>query len=291
MLAIMNNWLRKTLADGIMSAAVKALIGEVATTPKPGLVDRANNGSHNDMDFFSFINSAASLVPYFQDCALAGFESTLDAGGLFNSLRRRGKLAELDMLKASGGANVHKGIIFSLGILSAAYGRLYRGSDCPGLDGLAGLCREMTARLMEDFSGLDAGNAKTSGEKLYTRYGITGIRGEAAAGFPHIREYSLPMLERMLGTGHCLNDAGVAAFLALLAHVDDTNIVHRSDIAVLRQIQKSTADFLASNPSMENMLRMARETDAMFIEKNISAGGCADLLALTYFLYHIETSR
>jgi holo-ACP synthase/triphosphoribosyl-dephospho-CoA synthase len=88
-----------------------------------------------------------------------------------------------------------------------------------------------------------------------------------------------------------LNDAGVAALLALIASVDDTNIVHRSDITTLRRIQERVTDFLASNPSMENMVRMARETDAWFIKENISAGGCADLLAVTYFLYYLTDTR
>jgi holo-ACP synthase/triphosphoribosyl-dephospho-CoA synthase len=291
MLAIMNRWLRKVLADTVMSAAVKALMGEVATTPKPGLVDRDHNGSHADMDFFTFIDSAAALLPYFRDCALAGFDSGGDAISLFESLRRGGKLADMDMRGASGGVNVHKGIIFSLGIISAAYGRLYRGSAEPGLDEITRLCGEMTARIMEDFSGLDAANAKTPGERLYALYGIRGIRGEAADGFPHVRGHSLPMLRRMLGAGHSMNDAGVAALLSLLAAADDTNIVHRSDIDALRRIQNQTADFLASNPPMEDMILRARETDAAFVEKNISAGGCADLLAVTYFLHCLTARR
>ncbi|MDR1627140.1 MAG: citrate lyase holo-[acyl-carrier protein] synthase [Spirochaetia bacterium] len=291
MLAIMDGWLRKTLADTITGAALKALIGEVATTPKPGLVDREHKGSHADMDFFSFIDSAAALLPYFRDCALAGFESRGDAVSLFASLRRGGKLADIDMRAASGGANVHKGIIFSLGIISAAYGRLYRASGEPALDEITRLCGEMTARVMEDFADLGTAGAKTPGEKLYLRYAIRGIRGEAADGFPHVRGHSLPMLRRMLGAGHSMNDAGVAALLALLAAADDTNIVHRSDLATLRRVQKQAADFLATDPSMEEMLRMARKTDAEFVAKNISAGGCADLLAVTYFLHCLTGGR
>lgn len=46
--------------------AVRALLYEVNTTPKPGLVDRRNSGSHTDMDSFTFMSSAASLYPYFE---------------------------------------------------------------------------------------------------------------------------------------------------------------------------------------------------------------------------------
>ena len=36
--------------------AVRALLYEVITTPKPGLVDRRNSGSHKDMDVFTFMD-------------------------------------------------------------------------------------------------------------------------------------------------------------------------------------------------------------------------------------------
>ena len=38
--------------------AQRALLCEVAVTPKPGLVDRHNAGAHKDMDVFTFIHSA-----------------------------------------------------------------------------------------------------------------------------------------------------------------------------------------------------------------------------------------
>ena len=52
--------------------ATQALLYEVATTPKPGLVDRENSGSHRDMDFFTFQASAAALQPYFAQCVRIG---------------------------------------------------------------------------------------------------------------------------------------------------------------------------------------------------------------------------
>ena len=100
-------------------------------SPKPGLVDRFHNGAHGDMDFFSFINSTAAIVPFFADCATAGFDyrekADDDDGGLalFESLRQGGRIAEERMREASGGANTHRGMIFSLGVISAAYGFLF----------------------------------------------------------------------------------------------------------------------------------------------------------------------
>ena len=54
--------------------AVKALVYELATTPKPGLVDKENSGAHTDMDYPMFRASALSLRNCFEQCALAGIE-------------------------------------------------------------------------------------------------------------------------------------------------------------------------------------------------------------------------
>jgi holo-ACP synthase/triphosphoribosyl-dephospho-CoA synthase len=282
---IMEHFFREQLGTIISGAALGALMGEVAVTPKPGLVDRANNGAHRDMDFFTFIDSTAALLPYFRDCGLAGFRGASAPEELFNSLRLGGKIAELAMGNATGGVNTHRGLIFSLGVLCAAFGRLYRRDENPGLEATLDLCRRMTARLHEDFSrsGADA-SARSHGEVLYRRHGIQGIRGEVARGFPTVRDTAYPLLLGLLQEGHSLNDAGVAVFLRLLAETEDTNIVHRSNPGELRRIREETSAFLATQPSLEALRKKAGELDGEFIRLNISPGGSADLLAVTLFL-------
>ena len=56
----------------IGALAVEAMLYEVSATPKPGLVDRSNSGAHHDMDFFTFMSSAAALRGYFDECAAIG---------------------------------------------------------------------------------------------------------------------------------------------------------------------------------------------------------------------------
>ena len=113
--------------DSILIArlASQALLYEVCTTPKPGLVDREGNGSHKDMDIFTFMNSASALWPYFQACSRIGMQTArLSPEKTFQQIRFRGQRAEADMLAATRGINTHKGAIFSLGILCSALGRL-----------------------------------------------------------------------------------------------------------------------------------------------------------------------
>jgi holo-ACP synthase/triphosphoribosyl-dephospho-CoA synthase len=140
---------------------------------------------------------------------------------------------------------------------------------------------------LADFSGAGDKKNLSHGEDLYRRHGMTGVRGEAAAGFPSVCA-AYPPFRRMIEGGRSLNDAGIGAFLSLLAHTEDTTVVHRSDPGVLRSLQGELRDFLASEPPVEALRRKAAELDERFISRGISAGGCADLLALTFFLHALD---
>jgi len=110
--------------------AVKSLLDEVHTTPKPGLVDYRNNGSHRDMDIPLFEKSADTLKPYFSKCFSIGKEtSALSCDETFALLRKAGIKAEKAMYEATGGVNTHKGVIYSMGILCASLGRLWTAEN------------------------------------------------------------------------------------------------------------------------------------------------------------------
>lgn len=263
-------------ATRIAEMATRALLFEVCTTPKPGLVDCNNSGSHKDMDIFSFMASSAALTPYFYDCARIG----MTQGDMFPRLRFAGKNAEAAMYRATGGVNTHKGAIFSLGLLCAASGRAGESAETI-LAECAVICKGVCAR---DFANITAENAKTVGERLYAQYGLTGVRGQAEAGFPAVREVGLPTLREGLKQGLSLHRAGAATLLALLRATHDTNMIARGGMgrcqATLAEIEK-----LERFPDEKRLL----ELDQSFIEQNLSPGGAADLLALTYFLH--ESSK
>jgi triphosphoribosyl-dephospho-CoA synthetase len=87
-----------------------------------------------------------------------------------------------------------------------------------------------------------------------------------------------------------MNDAGLGTLLHLIAHTEDTNIVHRSDRDSLDAIRAGTASFLAGNPGMEEMKKKAARMDRDFTARNISPGGAADLLAVSIFLHALESN-
>lgn len=284
---LLESALTRSESRRIARLACQALLYEVAATPKPGLVDRANSGSHKDMDFFTFQASAAALWPYFEECAGIGAATkNCPPEETFGKLRLPGMIAEGEMLRATGGVNTHKGAIFSLGILCAAFGRL--NPDCAYLpEQLLTECARMTAGLVKkDFSGLNAENAKTAGQKIYLQHGITGVRGQAEAGFPAVRQVGLPRLEEGLARGLSINDAGCAALLAMMASTADTNLISRSNFETQQRIASETALLLKVNPFPEEAL--LQKMDAVFVEKNLSPGGTADLLAMTYLLYLLK---
>lgn len=285
---ILAEAIEETDARTAARLAVRALLYEVCTTPKPGLVDRVNSGSHKDMDIFTFADSACALYPYFEACARIGRQTAdLPAPETFRRLRPAGKKAEADMFSATRGINTHKGAIFSVGILCAALGRLPEKSwKLPEavLDECAAMTRGLTA---SDFAGLTKENAVTVGQKLYLQYGITGIRGQAEAGLPAVRNAGLPVLKNGLARGLSLNDAGCAALLALMASATDTNLIARSDVTTQQKTVARIKELLTENPypDRQTLERLDRE----FIEKNLSPGGSADLLAICYFLYFLES--
>ena len=77
----------------VAKLATKALLYEVSISPKAGLVSRLSNGSHKDMDFYTFIDSALSLDEYFSECFVYGQENDFYSLNFFKNLRDLGKKA------------------------------------------------------------------------------------------------------------------------------------------------------------------------------------------------------
>ena len=274
-------------ADSVDAMVTHALLEEVATTPKPGLVDRNNNGAHRDMTFLSFQTSASALRGYWRDCFLTGAKTAeLPAREAFERMRPLGMEAERKMLAATRGVNTHKGAIFTLGTICGALGRLWQPeAPCGDPERIAETCAALCSEAVEaDFALLEkGGTAHTAGERLFLHSGLRGIRGEVAAGLPAVLETGLPILEACLDDGMSRNDAGVLTLLYLIARGEDTNMIKRGGYALAEGMSAHLRCELRKNvlPTTERV----RQLDEIFIRRNLSPGGCADLLAVSYFLY------
>lgn len=281
---ILEDYFGKKDQQALGALAAKALLYEVCTTPKPGLVDRKNNGSHRDMDVFTFLDSTAALLPYFEEAVRLGMETRdLPPQETFRRLRQAGAAGERAMFRATGGVNTHKGAVFTLGTVCAAAGRLWTAEGfSKDLDAALALCGEMSAQAVQkDFEAIRRKGAHTTGQRLYLEHGLEGIRGELSRGLPAVAQIGLPTLRRRLEAGDSLEQAGVQVLLALMAQVVDTNLIARGGLEGQQWAMEQTKNLPQGRAATR---QETEELDRALIERNLSPGGCADLLAITYFL-------
>lgn len=268
----------------IAAQAVRALLYEVCAAPKPGLVDRLGNGSHRDMDIFTFLDSTAALLPYFRQAVSIGQATALlPPEETFRRLRRAGLAAERAMFAATSGVNTHKGAIFSLGAVCAAAGRLWTPErPRAGIEAVLAECAAMSAGAAAgDFAAIRSGSADTAGARLFLRYGLRGIRGELADGLPGVRDTALPALRAALDGGASLEQAGTAALVRLMARLTDTNLIARGGPEGQAWAAHAAAELEGFIPGTEALEAL----DRAMRKRGLSPGGCADLLAITYFLH------
>ena len=251
---ILTGFFARQDREALAGQAARALMYEVCTTPKPGLVE------------------TAGLLP----------EET------FARLREAGLAAERAMFRATGGVNTHKGAVFSLGCVLGAAGRLWTPEGpCRDAARLLAECALMSASAAEEaFSALTPETARTFGARLYLETGLRGIRGEVAGGFPSVLETGLPTLRALLREGVSLERAGISVLLALMARTSDTNLIARGGPEGQRWAAAQAAELLAQSPLPA--LEAVEALDREMIRRNLSPGGCADLLAVTYFLHFLS---
>jgi triphosphoribosyl-dephospho-CoA synthase len=305
-------------AAQIASLARSALTAEVMIAPKPGLVDRLGSGAHKDMDLDLFRVSIDAISPWFEDFARAGMDHEgKPLSELFPSLQMIGRAAESAMFAATGGVNTQKGLVFSLGLLCGAAGYLCRrrgyaafDRDRQARDALPSLlpadvcatAAEISAGIVRRcFARPSTPERETYGERIYRLYGLTGARGEAEAGFPHVTSAALPLLRGLLlahgapdefpGSlnSHESDAIGVAVLLRLMSVVADTNVLGRLGPAALATVQRESgaalrAGGMFTTAGRRRVLDMANR----FATLRISPGGSADLLAVTLFLHNLS---
>ena len=286
-LSVMGNYFLEREAKALATSAIRALLYEVAVSPKPGLVDRLNNGSHRDMNFYTFISSATALYDYFFLVAKAGLTFTASPDILFKQCRYLGRLAEAQMHAATHDVNTHKGAIFSMGILCAAAGYVFTHNGTYTTETLRTCVEQMTGSLRQEL--LNVNHPRTSGEHAFIEYRCGGIREEACNGFPSVFNVAYPVLKQIMEqTGDC-DTAGCAALLHLMGCVNDTCLIKRGGYDELIYQRSKSARACQCLDSYEKLMQEMKTLDDEYISKNLSVGGCADLMAVAWFVYFVTT--
>lgn len=284
----------QTDAQHIGALAYQALLEEVYTTPKPGLVDLATTGAHTDMDVRTFEKSAAALHPWFVRMTLEGETFQGTPRELFLKIRTYGMIAEQEMYQATGGVNTHKGLVFTIGIFCAAAGRLKQEGKSRTVRELVYMEQLMTSEILQEeilhlVSPSDTEEQKegfqTNGIRNLQAYGTAGIRGEALLGYPSVTEAALPVLQQGKREGRDWNLVKLQVIMTLMSQVQDSNILSRTCPEVLENVHKEAKMFLdAGGAYQKDAVQILLRMDQSFIQRNISAGGCADILAAAIFL-------
>ena len=251
-----------TLPAVIAHMAADALRTELHTTPKPGLVDRNDNGAHSDMNLRLMLASIDALLPHFVKLA-----QCTDADA--EAIRQIGIAAEKDMLQATAGVNTHRGALFAMGLTVHAAARLMATRGKVEQEQLRQAVMQVAAQF--------APTAGTHGNDAVSAHHVAGALDLAKGGYEQLFNEWLPAYR-----GYCGNGKDTAChrlLLLVMSTLDDTNVIHRVGYNAAQRV-KQEARALLDDFSLQGLEQMNRD----YIALNISPGGSADMVALTIFI-------
>lgn len=256
---------KSTVPYLVADLAERALRLELDTTPKPGLVDRQDNGAHKDMDYARMSKSISALRPYLTRLAL---ESAKDIDPA--KIKEIGIEAEKAMLKATGGVNTHKGALFCIGLSVAAAS--YLASTTGSVEAYS--FKELVSRAASEIPSARG----THGAEAKRSFKTIGALENARAAYPELFADWLPYYRSLEGDPFRCHKT----LLHIMTTLDDTNILHRRGAEGLAHAEAEAARLL-EDFSESGLSSLNKD----FIRENISPGGSADMLSLTIFIESI----
>ncbi len=277
----------------LAEALVQGARAEVDLTPKPGLVDRHDNGSHPDLDHARMVQSIELLPLYYEELIRLriGPGQPEDVWPLAACIEA-GRRAESRMEKAIG-TNAHRGYIFLSGLLLLAACDLARqdGAEAavigtPPDHGIPGetvqqtaLRRAIVSVARAFFAVTPLPDADRPGVRVREAHGLGGVRAEALAGLPSVFEAGLPAY---LAAGKDL--AAFHALAALMQSVEDTTAVARCGVAGLARLRRDGAALRVLLDQGDDPRPVLAEWNDEYRAQRLTMGGVADCLALVLAL-------
>lgn len=256
---------KSTIPYLVADLAERALRLELDTTPKPGLVDRQDNGAHKDMDYALMSKSISALRPYLTRLAV---ESAKDIDPA--KIKEIGIEAEKAMLKATGGVNTHKGALFCIGLSVAAASCLACSTGAVE----AYSFKELVSRAASEIPSARG----THGAEAKRSFKAVGALENARAAYPELFADWLPYYRSLEADPFRCHKT----LLHIMTTLDDTNILHRRGAEGLAHAEAEAARLL-EDFSESGLSSLNKD----FIRENISPGGSADMLSLTIFINSI----
>ena len=263
-------------ASLLAKQAIQALLDEARLSPKPGLVDSRGSGAHQDLTLDLMERSAHSLMPAFQQLAIASWQRPVDSA-LRQEIGRIGRDGERSMMRATQGVNTHRGAIWALGLLVSAVAMQGAKGNVYSTLSLAA----QIARLPDHASP----KVFSKGLRATQRYQVPGAREEAQQGFPHVITLALPQLWRSREQGATEQEARIDALMAIMTSLSDTCVLSRGGLSALTAMQQGAVAVLTHGGYQMPAGRFAlANLEARMLADNVSPGGAADLLAAALFL-------
>jgi triphosphoribosyl-dephospho-CoA synthase len=221
------------------------------------------------------------LRGYFKAIAEAGARAAP-----FDELQKLGIEAERRMLAATGGVNTHRGAIFCLGFLAAAAGwRQARGLESSGEK----LAQTILHLWGEGVARAERAAPDSHGSRAIRRHGARGAREELLAGLPTLLGVAVPALRETLRETGCAERAAIQCLFAIMAQLQDTNLLHRGGPEGLAFVQNAARRFNESGGVQARDWRQrALDLHGDCVALHLSPGGAADCLAAAWFVHGLS---
>ena len=256
--------LPEILATNLKMGALR----ELDLTPKPGLVDRQDNGSHPDLCYADMRASVELLPRYFEDILACHLRQRP-----MRDFVQAGIAAE-NRMKQQIHSNAHKGFIFLSGLVLTAACRC---------DGQAIVLRQaisdVAGTFFEEFGSQDSHGAHV--RKLYE---VGGLRAEAEQGLPSIFEYGWPKYREALEASWDPDHANLYAMGILMQQVEDTTAIHRCGLEGLRRLRQDGARLQRVLEEQQAPEFMLANLNREYRRSGLTMGGVADCIALIFAL-------
>lgn len=256
--------------------AADCLQRELDTTPKPGLVDKQDAGAHKDMDYTTMLNSIKTLRPYFVRLALLGFNNVLPE---INYIQELGIEAEKSMMRATNNVNTHRGALFCMGLAVVSSANIYYNfiynDKTISEDNFVTNIKNLSSKMHQTNT--------THGFQVIEKDKVGGALQNAQNGYEDLFNSWLPFYlrhkqERL---------AAHKTLLYIMSQLIDTNICYRKGIKIADKVREECKDLLQKNLSDDDLIKALNTMNEQYIKENISAGGSADMLSLTFFVASI----
>jgi len=258
---------RLSSLENLASALVAGASMELHLTPKPGLVDLHDSGSHPDLSLALMEKSIGHIDDY-----LASISTSLQCGETFPAQQAIAIGAERRLIDELG-TNTHKGYLFLSGMLLIAQWHSANFTEQALRQSLSTLARDFFLR---------AESSATHGNRARHRFKAGGIVREAVDAYPSLFEAALPAFRKITEEGACPQTAAFAMLACLMQTVEDTTTLHRGGLEGLARIRRDGRMLEKMIWQGDDFRPFLSALNRTYIQHNLTIGGVADMLGIGY---------